>query len=303
VQETLLPHNHIIKGWSDYEMIDSGGFEKLERFGKYILRRPEPQAIWNKFLSENDWEKQSDATFTRFKNAVKTEDSGEWKLKPTMPEQWIISYQYKTMKFSFRLGLTAFKHIGVFPEQCVNWNDIYDTVNALKTKDNQSPKVLNLFAYTGGASLAAKSAGADVIHVDAIKPVLTWANQNQELSHLNGIRWVCEDAVQFVHREVKRGKLYDLIILDPPAYGRGPKGEKWELEKMLQPLIADIMELLNHEQNSKIILNCYSLGISSFQLLNLFPKLMSKKMDFGELVIGDNSNNLIPVSVYVKVQI
>lgn len=303
MQETLLPHNHIIKGWSDYEMIDSGGFEKLERFGKYILRRPEPQAIWNKFLSENDWEKQSDATFTRFKNAVKTEDSGEWKLKPTMPEQWIISYQYKTMKFSFRLGLTAFKHIGVFPEQCVNWNDIYDTVNALKTKDNQSPKVLNLFAYTGGASLAAKSAGADVIHVDAIKPVLTWANQNQELSHLNGIRWVCEDAVQFVHREVKRGKLYDLIILDPPAYGRGPKGEKWELEKMLQPLIADIMELLNHEQNSKIILNCYSLGISSFQLLNLFPKLMSKKMDFGELVIGDNSNNLIPVSVYVKVQI
>lgn len=294
--------NHILQGWKDYEMLDSGGFEKLERFGKYILRRPEPQAFWDKSLSDIEWETKAHATFTRFKNAVKTEDSGEWILKSSMPEQWVIHYEYQSMKIAFRLGLTAFKHIGIFPEQYINWNEIYDSVLKLKTIDNPNPKVLNLFAYTGGASLAAKSAGADVIHVDAVKPVLTWANQNQVLSELSGIRWVCEDAVQFVQREVKRGNKYDLIILDPPAYGRGPKGEKWELEKMIQPLISDIIKLLNNDLNKKIVLNCYSLGLSSYQLINLFLKTNFYEKYFGELVVKDNFKKLIPLSNYVKVQ-
>lgn len=294
--------NHILQGWKDYEMLDSGGFEKLERFGKYILRRPEPQAFWDKSLSDIEWETKAHATFTRFKNAVKTEDSGEWILKSSMPEQWVIHYEYQSMKIAFRLGLTAFKHIGIFPEQYINWNEIYDSVLKLKTIDNPNPKVLNLFAYTGGASLAAKSAGADVIHVDAVKPVLTWANQNQVLSELSGIRWVCEDAVQFVQREVKRGNKYDLIILDPPAYGRGPKGEKWELEKMIQPLISDIIKLLNNDLNKKIVLNCYSLGLSSYQLINLFLKTNFSEKYFGELVVKDNFKKLIPLSNYVKVQ-
>lgn len=295
--------NWILEGWKDYEMLDSGGFEKLERFGNYILRRPEPQAIWDKSLSAIEWETKAHATFTRFKNAVKTEDSGEWKLKPAMPEQWVIHYEYKSIKIAFRLGLTAFKHIGIFPEQYMNWNEIYDSVLKLKTNENPNPKVLNLFAYTGGASLSAKSAGADVIHVDSVKPVLTWANQNQELSKLSGIRWVCEDAVKFIQREVKRGNKYDLIILDPPAYGRGTNGEKWELEKMIQPLIFDIIKLLNNGLNSKIILNCYSLGLSSFQLINLFLKSNFSDICIGELIVKDNFNRLLPLSNYAKVQL
>lgn len=300
MQNNLIHENHILKGWKDYELIDTGEFEKLERFGKYILRRPEPQAIWQKTLNDADWLQLPHATFTRFKNALKTEDSGEWILKPNMPQQWIIQYHYKEMQLSFRLGLTAFKHIGVFPEQYINWNEIYDSVHQIKKNGVAVPKVLNLFAYTGGASLAAKSAGADVIHVDAVKPVLTWANQNQELSKLNNIRWVCEDAVQFVQREIKRGNTYDLIILDPPAYGRGPKGEKWELEKMIQPLISNISKLLKKNLNNKIILNCYSLGLSSYQIVNLFNKFNVDELNFGELILIDNNNKLIPLSNYVK---
>jgi 23S rRNA (cytosine1962-C5)-methyltransferase len=300
VQNKIIHENHILKGWNDYELIDTGEFEKLERFGKYILRRPEPQAIWGKTLKDNDWLQLPHATFTRFKNAQKTEDSGEWILKSDMPQQWIIQYKYKEMNLAFRLGLTAFKHIGVFPEQYINWNEIYDSVHQIRKNGVAVPKVLNLFAYTGGVSLAAKSAGADVIHVDAVKPVLTWANQNQELSKLNNIRWVCEDAVQFVQREIKRGNAYDLIILDPPAYGRGPKGEKWELEKMIQPLINNISKLLKKNLNNKIILNCYSLGLSSYQIVNLFNEIDVDKFNFGELIIIDNSNKLIPLSIYVK---
>ena len=207
--------------WPDYELLDSGGFEKLERFGKYILIRPEPQAVWNKSLSETEWEKQSNARFRKEKG---NPEKGEWVLKKGMPQQWYIDYSYEKMALKMRLGLTSFRHIGIFPEQSDNWNFIY---NATNKNPLPGKKVLNLFAYTGGASLAARAGGAEVVHVDSVKPVVTWARENMEASVLKDIRWVVEDAMKFVQREVRRGNIYQGIIMDPPAYGRGPDGEKW----------------------------------------------------------------------------
>lgn len=159
--------------WKEYELIDSGDYEKLERFGKYVLRRPEPQAVWRKSLPEREWHSLTDAYFKKEKTKSSTDgnDRGEWILKKGMPEQWFINYEYKEMRLSFRLGLTSFKHVGIFPEQASNWNFIYDTLCSLMVEE---PKVLNLFAYTGGASIAAKSAGVDVTHVDSVKQVITW---------------------------------------------------------------------------------------------------------------------------------
>ena len=185
----LLLHPQDFK---DYQLIDSGNFEKLERFGKYITIRPEPQALWSKDLSEKDWEKQAHVRFV-----AKSSSAGNWEKLKEMPDRWNISYQGIHSKLSLRLALTSFKHVGVFPEQAVNWE--YIALNLKKIKANQ-PRFLNLFAYTGAASLAARSVGADVTHVDSIKQVVTWANENQKLSNLDNIRWVVEDAMKFVKR-------------------------------------------------------------------------------------------------------
>ncbi|NDV68179.1 class I SAM-dependent methyltransferase [Dysgonomonas sp. 25] len=286
--------------FSDYELIDSGEYEKLERFGKYILRRPEPQAVWRKFLSEQEWEKLADASFIRAKGKTSQDgnDRGEWTQKKGMPDQWFVRYEYKGMKLQFRLGLTSFKHVGIFPEQAANWNFIYDTLSELKVEE---PKVLNLFAYTGGASLAAKSAGADVTHVDSVKQVITWSRENMEASGLDNIRWIVEDALKFCRREVKRGKKYNGIILDPPAYGRGPDGEKWILEEN----IAEIMQLcsdLLEDNNAFLILNLYSMGFSAVIANNLikdyFPDV--RNGEFGELVIPEKSGKELPLSIFAR---
>ena len=300
----LTPQN-----WPDYELIDSGNYEKLERFGKYILRRPEPQAVWRKALQEKDWEKQADAWFKKEKDKIHSEsnEKGEWILKPRMPQQWFISYSYKNMSLRFRLGLTAFKHVGIFPEQVENWNYIYDTVMSTEVKrsgDNScaTQKVLNLFAYTGGASLAAKAAGADVTHVDSVRQVLNWSRENMEASGLDNIRWVCEDALKFVKREAKRGNKYQGIILDPPAYGRGPEGEKWILEDH----IAELMETcsqISDGNNTFCVLNLYSMGFSSLIAENLmkdyFPK--NSLIEFGELFLQDRAKRKLPLSVFSRV--
>ena len=209
----------------DYELIDSGDFEKLERFGHYVVRRPEPQAIWHRTLTEAVWHR-ADASFVR---DARSDERGQWQLRPGMPSRWTVEYAYKAMCLRMRLGLTSFKHVGLFPEQAANWNFIYDRIEQLKS-EGHSPRVLNLFAYTGGATLAARAAGADTTHVDSVKQVITWARENMEASGLDRVRWIVEDALKFVQREVRRGNRYDGIILDPPAYGRGPNGEKWILE-------------------------------------------------------------------------
>lgn len=286
--------------WEDYELIDSGDYEKLERFGKYTIRRPEPQAVWRKSLSDNEWENKADATFKREKgkNTQDGNDKGTWIQKKGMPDQWFISYSYKNMNLKFRLGLTSFKHVGIFPEQAANWDFIYDTINELKEPEL---KVLNLFAYTGGASIAAKSAGADVTHVDSVRQVITWSRENMEASGLDNIRWIVEDALKFCRREAKRGKKYNGIILDPPAYGRGPDGERWILEESIAEIMSLCRDLLLETQ-SFLILNLYSMGFSAVIAENLikdyFPDV--KNCEFGELIIPDSSGKNLPLSVFAR---
>ena len=286
--------------WKDYELIDSGDYEKLERFGKYIIRRPEPQAVWRKSLPDKEWEDAADATFKKEKGKASQDgnDKGVWVQKNGMPDQWFINYQYKEMKLRFRLGLTSFKHVGVFPEQSENWDFIYDTVQSLNVSE---PKVLNLFAYTGGASIAAKSAGADVTHVDSVKQVITWSRENMDASDLHDIRWIVEDALKFCRREVKRGKKYNGIILDPPAYGRGPDGEKWILEENIAEIMSLCSQLLE-DSNSFLILNLYSMGFSAVIADNLikdyFPDV--KDRTYGELIVPEKSGKNLPLSIYIR---
>lgn len=287
---SLLTPTH----WKDYELIDCGDFEKLERFGNLILSRPEPQAVWKKTLTEQEWKKQ---THIRFKGRSAT--SGEWiKNSPQIPDRWNVTYQNDEVKINLRLGLTSFKHVGVFPEQAVNWDYISSSIKKFKTR---MPKVLNLFAYTGAASLIAKAAGADTTHVDSIKQVVNWANENQELSQLKDVRWVVEDALKFVKRELKRGKKYNGIILDPPAFGHGPNGEKWKLEDHIQEMMQEVVQLLDEEEHF-LILNTYSLGFSSVIVENLirtsFPQV--KNLETGELYLQATSGVKLPLGVFGK---
>jgi 23S rRNA (cytosine1962-C5)-methyltransferase len=278
--------------WKDYELIDCGDFEKLERFGQVILIRPEPQAVWSKTLPESEWQKLH---HIKFKGRSAT--AGEWvKKNSKTPDRWHIEYKNNDVAIKLRLGLTSFKHLGVFPEQAVNWDYIAQNVKRFKTPE---PKVLNLFAYTGGASLIARAAGADTTHVDSIKQVVTWANENQEISDLNNIRWVVEDALKFVKRELKRGKKYNGIILDPPAYGHGPNGEKWKLEDHINEMVHDVVQLLDPKEHF-LILNTYSLGFSSVIVENLirsaYPRV--ENLEIGELYLQATAGVKLPLGVF-----
>ena len=283
----------------DYELIDCGDFEKLERFGKYITIRPEPQAVWNKKLSVHEWEKTAHVKFIQ-----KGSNSGEWKRFKDMPDKWQIQFKVSGLKtdieqpLRFKLSLTSFKHVGVFPEQAVNWEYIHNSINAFSSSQQEGKvKFLNLFAYTGAASLAAKAAGADVTHLDSIKQVVSWARENMELSRLTDIRWIIEDALKFVKREVKRGHKYNGIILDPPAYGIGANGEKWKLEENIQEMITNVLQLLD-ERNHFLILNAYSLGFSSLIIENLLKDFAKGKLETGELYLHSKTNVKLPLGVF-----
>lgn len=286
--------------WEDYELIDSGDFEKLERFGKYITRRPEPQAIWRKSLTEEEWRKMATASFRR--EAGGGEERGKWSLAPRQPEQWRISQKIGDRRITLRLGLTSFKHVGVFPEQAENWNFIFESVreHIAKGPKGEQPKVLNMFAYTGGASLAAAAAGAEVTHVDSVKQCISWARENMEESGLGGIRWVVEDALKFARREVKRGHRYNGIILDPPAYGRGPEGEKWVLEQNIVEMLSLCGELL--EEGGFLVLNLYSMGLSAMLAKSAVNQIIpSPTMEqFGELYFTDRAGKSLPLGVYYR---
>jgi 23S rRNA (cytosine1962-C5)-methyltransferase len=288
------------KNWKDYELIDCGDFEKLERFGRFVVRRPEPKAVWAKSLSDKEWEQLADTTFKQGAGFGKSgkEDSGTWLNKKSMSEQWTIAYQNNNLDFRMRLGLTAFKHVGVFPEQSPNWDYIYQTVKNLKV---EKPRVLNLFAYTGGASLAAKLAGADVVHLDSVKQVVTWARENMQLSKLENIRWIIEDAMKFMKREVKRGNRYNGIILDPPAYGHGTDGEKWKLDENIFEMLTNCSKALEPE-NSFFLLNLYSNGFSAIVADTLTNSIFKniKEKTFGELVLEDRFGKRLPLSVFSR---
>lgn len=286
--------------WEDYELIDCGDFEKLERFGKYITRRPEPQAIWHRTLSNGEWERMATASFVREKGAA-SDERGRWHLRPTQPDQWFIRQRVGDKQIRMRLGLTSFKHVGVFPEQAENWNFIFERVQSQAKRAKESrPKVLNMFAYTGGASLAAAAAGAEVTHVDSVKQCISWARENMEASQLEGIRWVVEDALKFARREVKRGHRYDGIILDPPAYGRGPEGEKWVLEQNIAEMLALCAELLS--DGGFLVLNLYSMGLSATLAKSAVNQLIPSPSfeQFGELLFTDRAGKSLPLGVYYR---
>lgn len=283
------------KNWKDYELLDCGDFEKLERFGQYITIRPEPQAVWPKVWSNADWEKQAHVKFV-----PKSSSNGDWKKFKQMPDRWNIGYEVKSQKsevksLQFRLALTSFKHVGIFPEQAVNWDAIASFISKL-----EKPRFLNLFAYTGGASLAARAAGADVTHVDSIKQVVTWANENMALSKLDNIRWMVDDALKFVKKEVRRGNTYQGIILDPPAYGHGPNGEKWKLEENIAEMMAEVLKIIDPVKHL-LILNAYSLGFSSIIIENfLRSKAKEDRSDLqtGELFLQAKSGVKLPLGVW-----
>lgn len=282
-------------GFSDYELIDCGNFLKLERFGNVITIRPEPQAVWDPGMNMNEWEKRAHVKFV-----PRSSSSGDWKKLKNSPDQWNISYQIgdtPSSKITLRLGLTSFKHVGIFPEQAVNWSYIYNTLKAMKTPQ---PRFLNLFAYTGGASLAGKAAGADTTHLDSIKQVVTWAKENMELSGQNNIRWVVEDALKYAKREVKRGNKYNGIILDPPAYGHGPDGEKWKLEDNINEMMKNVLQLLDAEEHF-LILNAYSLGFSSLILENMVKQnFKAQNLEIGELYLEDSFKKKLPLGAFAR---
>ena len=298
-------YNLLTPNISSYELIDSGNYEKLERFGDFILARPEPQAVWDKSLSEEIWQRKASAIFkkTKGRDQLSPEERGEWHNIKKMPEKWYMEYFQGKLKLKFKLSLSSFKHVGIFPEQASNWKYIEDKLSLMKSGDSafQTPKVLNLFAYTGGASLISKANGADITHVDSVKQVISWSRENMEASGLTDIRWVIEDALKFVKREVKRGKKYNGIILDPPAYGRGPDGEKWVLEEGLNELLKNCLELLD-ENCHFFILNLYSMGFSAVIAETIIRQNYAsiQNPEMGELVLQDSFNKKLPLGVFYR---
>ncbi len=280
---------------SEYELIDSGGFEKLERFGRFILARPEPQAVWDKSLPASEWDRQSHAVFKKDKGSL---EKGQWITREGMAQKWHFRYRSPALDLTAKLALSSFKHVGLFPEQAVNWEYIAARVPLFT---GPAPTVLNLFAYTGMASLAARAGGADVTHVDSVKQVISWSRENMELSGLNNVRWVVEDALKFVKREVRRGKKYNGLILDPPAYGRGPDGEKWVLEEQINEMLRLCSQLLD-EKACFFVINLYSLGLSALIVENLIRAHFGDvpNHEFGELYLRDRFDKKLPLGVFSR---
>jgi len=248
------------EGWADYELMDAGGGKKLERWGNVITIRPELQAY---FKSEWTFEKWNELAHWEF--VQKGNKSGSWKrLNPKAVDKWQISYQ----KLKFNLELTKFKHVGLFPEQKINWEFIAKNLSG-------EGKFLNLFAYTGASSIVARNIGAETLHVDSVKQLISWAKENMESSRLLNIKWVLEDALKFAQREVKRGNQYDGIIMDPPAWGIGAKGEQWKLEDKIDELLGTAAELMT--EKGFLIVNTYSLQLDHKALLSLAQLYFSER--------------------------
>ncbi|QYR23740.1 class I SAM-dependent methyltransferase [Paenibacillus sp. sptzw28] len=250
--------------WKDYELLDTGGGEKLERWGSYVLRRPDPQIIWPIADETGRW-KTADGHYHRSSSG-----GGEWDFRTKMPDRWTISYG----DLKFHIKPTSFKHTGLFPEQAVNWSWMMDKIRSAK----RPIRVLNLFAYTGGATIAAASAGAEVCHVDAAKGMVQWAKENAQLSGLENsrVRYITDDVFKFVQREQRRGRQYDAIIMDPPSYGRGPNGEMWKLEENLYPFLESCTTILSPDPLF-VLVNSYTTGLSPSVLHNLLHMTMGRK--------------------------
>lgn len=262
-------------GWNEYTLLDSGNGLRLEQFGPYKTLRPDPQAIWHPSLPHSEW-LEADVQFVRTHA-----DKGEWKFKRHLPEKWLMHWKH----LSFWTRLTSFKHTGVFPEQCLQWEFIQEQIKSAKQPIN----VLNLFGYTGIASLAAAEAGAKVTHVDASKPSLMWARENQKVSKLEDkpIRWILDDAVKFVEREIRRDNSYDAVIMDPPVYGHGPTGQIWKFSEDFPKLMENINKLLSPAPLF-VVVNAYAISSSALMLQNVMADYLPQgTIDVGELVLEE----------------
>lgn len=283
--------------WKDYELLDSGDGLKLERFGQYRFARPESQAMWSRALSQKEW----DAAHAVFQPTAE-ESGGHWIEKKKLPEKWEMSYPLpNTGDLKFEVMTTPGRHLGVFPEVASHWDFMADSIR----KATRPVKVLNLFGYTGLASLAAAAAGAQVTHVDASKKSVNWARENQALSGLSDkpIRWIVEDAIKYMQREEKRGVKYDGIILDPPKFGRGPKGEVWEVYKSL-PNLFEICRACLSNDPIFVIATLYAVRASAIHVAQALDEIMKKykgDMESGELVTRETSaNRLLSQAVYAR---
>jgi len=261
----------IADGWTDYELLDCSRGEKLERWGQHTLVRPDPQAIWATPRTERDW-KRADARY------IRSSTGGGWWENKNVPERWQVKYRDLTLN----VGLMNFKHTGVFPEQAANW----DFARKQIEKAGRPVRVLNLFAYTGGATVACAAAGASVCHVDAAKGMVQWARENARSSGLEDkpIRWIVDDCAKFVEREIRRKRRYDAIIMDPPSYGRGPSGETWKLEENLYPFVSLVAGVLS-EKPLFVILNSYTTGLSPSVLTYILQSVLGRR--FGGHTVSD----------------
>lgn len=280
--------------WKDYSLLDSGRGEKLETFAGYTMIRPDPRAVWNHTQPDSLWD-DADAHFIRTSS-----DRGDWNIKQQPPSPWVLAYQ----DMQFVLHPTDFKHVGLFPEQAVNWTWMRSVISSLP---NPAISVLNLFGYTGAATIAACKAGATVTHVDSSKPAITWAHENCTINAISEkqTRWIADDVLKFVQREAKRGNTYDGIVLDPPRFGRGAKGEVWKLGDDLPTLLEAIQKILPAKP-AFILLNAYTADLSSVALLNLMQSVFSGlagTMTFGELTTKEvHTERLLPQGSFVRWQ-
>lgn len=305
VNKTLYNNSMILEETAKlegYELLDSGKGYRLERFGEYVLQKPDPAVLWERSLPAAEWDK-ADALYIKgdtkgSAGAAVDENTGErgnWKVaNKSMKDKWVLDYTIpKTkVKISFFAKLNPFKHTGIFPEQVANWNFISERLAGKKPGE---VKFLNLFGYTGIASVLAAKLGAEVTHVDASKPSLTSAKENMLLSDLpeDSIRWILDDCLKFVKREVKRGKKYDAIIMDPPAFGRGAKGEVWKFNESMPELLENIRQLLS-DDFSFVIINAYAVSVSSLLLRSLLEDFKTgRKIDYGELVLNQKAGDRV----------
>jgi len=278
--------------WRSYELLDSGEGMKLERYGKFVLARPEAEAIWKKKLPEKAWQ-QADALFI----SSGEEHGGHWQSSKTLPERWIVDY--KGLKCWAQLS--GSRHIGIFPEQASQWDWIEQQIKAAK----RPVRVLNLFGYTGLASLSAARAGAEVTHVDASRKAVNWAKENQELSGLENrsIRWMVDDALKFVQREARRGSYYDGLVLDPPKFGRGPKGEVWEFYKLIPELLAACKQVMSKDALF-LVMTAYSVKASALTLYYAVDEMMNAwhgRTSVGEVVLEEKSaGRILSTAMYAR---
>ncbi len=278
--------------WGDYELLDSGDGWKLERYGKYVLKRPEPEAMWRPALPETSWAAAS-AVF----HPSAEENGGHWQANRPVDERWMMTYQ----NLKFWVQLSASRHLGVFPEQASQWDWISEQVRQAR----RPVHVLNLFGYTGLATMAAASAGARVTHLDASRKVITWARENLELSSLGEreVRWMVDDALKFVQREARRGNHYDGLILDPPKFGRGPKGEVWEFYKLLPNLLDACRQMLS-SQPVFVLLTAYAVKASAVTLYYAVEEMMRAwqgQVEAGEVVLKEKSaGRMLSMAIYAR---